>query len=132
MPRPPWTAQFIPSTLALFFMACAPGVEDCRTLLPVLDGPVAVTTTPLGTSGCSCVTEEVVVTVEARRHYFSWERGQLWIDGTGVAPEEFSKRLDEAKARHRAQRVGAAIEERTRPVRKAVRDLGNTIKGLFK
>jgi hypothetical protein len=132
MRRTPWTKQFTPSILALLLVGCAPAVEDCRTLLPPLEGPVAVTTTPLGTTGCSCITEEVVVTVEARRHYFSWERGQLWIDGTGVAPEEFSKRLDEAKARHRAQRIGAAIEERTRPMRKAVRDLGNTIKGLLK
>jgi hypothetical protein len=100
--------------------------------LPILDGPIAVTDTPLGTKGCSCVTEDVVVTVEARRHYFSFERGQMWIDGASVAPEEFSSKLDEAKAKHRAERFGAAVERDTRPVRKAVHDLGNTIKGFFK
>jgi hypothetical protein len=107
-------------------------VEDCRTVLPVLDGPVTVTQTPLGTTGCSCVTEDVVVLVEARRHYFSWERGQVWVDGTGVTMAEFSAKLDEAKAKHRAERIGAAVERGTRPVRKAVRDIGTTIKNLFK
>jgi len=118
--------------LALLLMGCAVRVEDCRTLLPVLDGPVALTQTPLGTPGCSCVTEDVVVVAEARRHYLSWERGQLWIDGTGVAEQEFSARLADAKARHRAERLGAAVEEKTRPVRKAVRDIGAKIKDLFK
>jgi len=117
--------------LLLVLTGCALQAEDCRSLLPVLDGPVSVTQTPLGTTGCSCVTEDVTVTVEARRHYFSWERGQLWIDGTGVAEQEFSTRLADAKARHRAERLGAAVEEGTRPVRKAVHDLGTKIKGLF-
>ena len=118
--------------LLLLLASCAPGVEECRTLLPVLDGPVTVTQTPLGTTGCSCTTEEVVVMVEARRHYFEWERGQVWVDGTGVTMTEFSAKLDEAKAKHRAERMGVAIERGTRPVRKAVRDLGTTIKNLFK
>lgn len=76
--------------------------------------------------------ENVLVAVEACWHYLSWERGQLWIDGTGVPPEEFSSRLADAKARHRAERMGAAIERDTRPVRKAVRDIGTKIKDLFK
>ena len=118
--------------LLLVFTGCALRVEDCRSLLPVLDGPVSITQTPVGTTGCSCITEDVLVTVEARRHYFSWERGQLWIDGTGVAPEEFSNRLADAKARHRAERMGAAIERDTRPVRKAVHDIGTKIKDLLK
>jgi hypothetical protein len=113
-------------------LACAPRLEDCRNLLPVMDGLVTVVQTPLGTPGCSCTTEEVVVLVEARRHYFSWERGQVWIDGMSVAPEEFSTKLDEAKAKHRAERFGAAVERDTRPMRKTVRDLGKTIKGFFK
>ena len=45
--------------------------------------------------------------------------------------EEFSAKL-EAKAKRRAERFGAAVERGTRPVRKAVRDLGTTIKGFFK
>jgi hypothetical protein len=118
--------------LLLAVLNCAPRVEDCRNLLPVMEGPVTVVQTPLGTTGCSCVTEDVVVMVEARRHYFSWERGQLWIDGHTVAMEEFSARLAEAKDRHRAERMGAAIEERTRPVRKAVHDLGKKLNDLFK
>ena len=117
---------------SLLLAACAPRVEDCRTLLPVLDGTVTVTQTPLGTPGCTCTTDDVVITVEARRHYLSWERGQFWIDGTGVGMAEFSTKLDEAKAKHRAERMGAAIERDTRPVRKAVHDLGTTIKHLFK
>lgn len=121
-----WTASL------LLLVACAPRLEDCRSVLPVLTGPIAIVETPLGTTGCSCVTEDVVVIAEARRHYFSWERGQVWIDGASVSTEEFSAKLDEAKAKHRAERVGAAIERGTRPVRKAVRDLGTTIKGLFK
>jgi hypothetical protein len=116
----------------LLLVACAPQVEDCRTILPLIDGPITVTQTPLGTTGCSCTTEEVVVVVEARRHYFAWERGQVWIDGTGVTMAEFSTKLDEAKAKRRAERMGAAIERGTRPVRKAVRDLGTTLKNLFK
>ena len=121
------------STLLLLLVAgCGLRATDCQTLLPVLDGTISVTTTPTGTSGCSCTTEDVVVTVEARRHYFSWERGQLWIDGHTVAMEEFSARLAEAKDRHRAERMGAAIEERTRPVRKAVHDLGKKLNDLFK
>jgi len=121
-----WTSSLI------LLASCAPHVEDCRTILPVMDGPVAVVQTPLGTPGCSCTTEDVVVIAEARRHYLSWERGQVWIDGASVAPEEFSAKLDEAKAKHRAERVGAAIERDTRPMRKAVHDLGTTIKSIFK
>jgi len=112
----------------LLLAACAPRLEDCSKLLPIMDGPVTMVQTPLGTTGCSCTTEDVVVIAEARRHYLSWERGQVWIDGASVATEEFSSRLDEAKARHRAERVGAAMERETRPVRKAVHDIGTTIK----
>jgi len=116
----------------LLLAACAPRLEDCSKLLPLMDGPVTMVQTPLGTTGCSCTTEGVVVIAEARRHYFSFERGQVWIDGVSVAPEEFSSKLDEAKAKHRAERAGAAIERNTRPVRKAVRDLGEALKRLLK
>lgn len=118
--------------LLALLAACAPRVEDCRNLLPVMDGPVTVVQTPLGTTGCACTTDGVVVIAEARRHYFSFEHGQVWIDGTGVSMAEFSTKLDEAKAKHRAERMGAAIEERTRPVRNAVRDLGTKLKHLLK
>lgn len=71
-------------------------------------------------------------TTGALQHYFSWALGQVWIDGTSVSMAEFSTKLDEAKARHRAEHLGAAIEERTRRVRKTMHDLGNKLKGLFK
>lgn len=127
-----WARTITTSLLTLALLGCAPRVEDCRTLLPVMDGAVTLTQTPLGTPGCSCTTDDVVVVAEARRHYLSFERGQVWIDGTAVDMAEFSTKLDEAKAKHRAERIGAAVEERTRPARKALHDLGSTLKHLIK
>ncbi len=127
-----WARTTSTLLIALALASCAPHVEDCRTILPVIDGTITMTATPLGTPGCSCITEDVVVLAEARRHYLSFERGQVWIDGAAVSMAEFSTKLDEAKAKHRAERMGARIEERTRPVRKAVHDIGQKIKGLFK
>ena len=115
----------------LTLAGCGPRLDDCRTLLPVMEGPVTLVQTPLGTPGCSCVTADVVVVAEARRHYLSFERGAVWIDGTSVSIAEFSTKLDEAKAQHRAERMRAAIAARTRPVRHAIHAFGTTLKHLL-
>lgn len=119
-------------TSLLLTLGCAPRVEDCRHLLPVMDGPVTVVQTPLVTTGCSCTTDDVVIVVEARRHYLSFERGQVWIDGIPVLLEEFTTKLEEAKARHRAERMARELEARTRPVRHAIHNLGKHLHDLFK
>ena len=116
--------------LLLFTIACAPTVQDCHAILPVAGAAATLTRTPTDTPGCSCITDGVVVIVEAKRSGFSWTRGRLWIDGIVVPELEFTTRLAEAKARRQietaaAQAKGAAagIKEEARKVGKALSDL---------
>ncbi len=91
---------------------CAPSVQDCHAILPVVAEPVTVTPTPAGTPGCSCMTDGVLVVAEARRTGFSWARGQLWVEGTPVSEQDFSSRLAQVKARRQVRHGGRATQGR--------------------
>ncbi len=39
--------------LALILVACAPTEQDCRALMPIAGDTVVISTTPIGTKGCT-------------------------------------------------------------------------------
>ena len=86
--------------LVLFAAGCLK-VEQCPKLLPVAGEQVSLVTTPVGKTGCKCVTEGVMVVVQPERAgLFGWKRGQIWIDGAPVSEAEFENKLAQAKTEH--------------------------------
>lgn len=120
-----------PSTL-LVVIACAPSVQDCRSILPVASEPVTLTTTPVGTPGCSCLSDGVLVVAEARRTGFSWSRGALWIDGISVGEQDFSSKLAEAKTRKQIEAAAAQAQGAAKGVRDQIRNAGKALTDLLK
>jgi len=114
-------------SLLLLLAACTPTVQDCHTILPVITEPVSIVQTPRGTTGCSCLTEGVLVVAEARHQGWSWTRGQIWIDVTPTAEEEFATRLAEAKARHQIEAAAARATGAVTAVGAQVKRLGKAI-----
>ena len=112
-------------------LACAPSVQDCHGILPVITEPVNVTTTPAGTPGCSCLSEGVLVVAEARRSGFSWSRGQLWVDGTLVSEQDFPSRLAEVKTQRAVEAAAARAKGAAEGLRDEVRKAGKALNDLF-
>jgi hypothetical protein len=124
--RPSKHSSLAPSLL-LLLAACTPTARDCHTILPIVAEPVNVVQTPRGTTGCSCLTEGVLVVAEARQQGWSWSRGQVWIDGTPVLDQEFATRLAEAKARHQVEAAAARATGTAMAVGAQVKRLGKAI-----
>ena len=114
-------------SLLLLLAACTPSVQDCHTILPVIAEPVSIVQTPRGTTGCSCLTDGVLVVAEARQQGWSWSRGALWIDGTPVLEQEFTTRLAEAKAHHQIEAAAARAAGTATAVGTQVKRLGKAI-----
>jgi hypothetical protein len=119
-------------TLSLLLIACAPSAQDCHTILPVVTEPVTLTTTPAGTSGCSCLSDGVLVVAEARRSGLSWRRGQLWVDGTLVSEQDFPARLAQVKGQRQIEAAAAQARGAAVGVRDQVRKAGKALTDLFK
>jgi hypothetical protein len=95
---------------ALFAAGCLK-VEQCPKLLPVAGEKVSLVTTPVGKTGCKCMSDGAMVVVQPERAgLFGWKRGQIWIDGAPVTEAEFENKLAEAKAKHA---VESAIDRAT-------------------
>lgn len=115
------------ATSLLLVLSCAPSVQDCHGILPIVAEPVTLTTTPAGTPGCSCLSEGVQVVAEARRQGFSWARGQLWVDETLVSEQDFPARLAEVKTRKQIEAAAAQARGAAQGVRDQVRRAGKAL-----